>query len=114
MASAYMALTSSGDSYSDFKNAGANDRAAAIGALANTAALFGLMRLDYFREFAEDTMFTAGEVQDATRKLVKGTNAKIVGLDASKAVVKATEKELKDPSKVAKLFNNVKDGATKI
>ena len=48
---AYMALTSSQDAYNSFKEAGASDQAAGIGALASMGALYGLMNIGYFEEW---------------------------------------------------------------
>jgi hypothetical protein len=45
-----MALTSSQDSYSMFKESGANDAVAGIGMLATMGALYELMNLDYFKD----------------------------------------------------------------
>ena len=50
LALAYMAATSAQDTYSAFKEAGASDRAAGLGMLASTAALYKLMNIDYFRD----------------------------------------------------------------
>ena len=48
---AYMALTSGQDAYNSFKEAGASDQTAGIGALASMGALYGLMNIDYFEEW---------------------------------------------------------------
>ena len=48
---AYMALTSGQDAYNSFKEAGASDQAAGIGALASMGALYGLMNIGYFEEW---------------------------------------------------------------
>lgn len=47
----YMALTSSVDSLDVFKNGGMSDRSAGVASLAYTAALFGLMNQDYFKDW---------------------------------------------------------------
>ena len=47
----YLAVTSSQDAYADFKRAGASDAVAGIGMLASTAALYGLMDNDYFKDW---------------------------------------------------------------
>lgn len=47
----YLAVTSSQDAYADFKRAGASDAVAGIGMLASTAALYGLMYNDYFKDW---------------------------------------------------------------
>lgn len=46
---AYMATTSAQQTYSSFKQAGANDRTAGIAMIANVFALWKLMDIDYFR-----------------------------------------------------------------
>ena len=46
----YLALTSSQETYADFRKAGASEEMAGIGMLASTAALYGLMNTDYFRD----------------------------------------------------------------
>jgi hypothetical protein len=46
----YMALTSSTDTYSAFKEAGANDVVAGLGMLATMGALYELMNIDYFKD----------------------------------------------------------------
>ena len=48
LSASYMALTSAQDSYDSFKEAGATDRIAGLGALASFSAMFGLMKTDYF------------------------------------------------------------------
>ena len=50
MAMTYMALTSSTDSYQQFKEAGASDRVAGLGMLATAAAMYGLQNVNYFHE----------------------------------------------------------------
>lgn len=46
---AYMAATSSKEAYQQFKDAGASDQVAGLGMLASITAMYGLMRMDYFR-----------------------------------------------------------------
>ena len=46
----YLALTSSQETYSDFRRAGASEEMAGIGMLASVAALYGLMNTEYFRD----------------------------------------------------------------
>ncbi len=50
MALGYMALTSSTESYSQFKQAGASDRVAGLGAVAVAAGMYALMNTNYFRQ----------------------------------------------------------------
>lgn len=73
----FMAITSSDQVYSDFKEAGASDQAAGIGMLASIGTLYGLMHADYFREW----LFKGGV------------------LDESEApgIIKNLRKELSDP-----------------
>lgn len=50
MAMSYMALTSAADSYQQFKEAGASDRAAGIGMWATAGAMYGLQNVGYFKD----------------------------------------------------------------
>jgi hypothetical protein len=50
LALSYMAVTSASDSYSAFREAGANDTVAGIGMLATMGAMYGLMNVEYFKE----------------------------------------------------------------
>lgn len=60
LALAYMAGTSSIETYSSFMEAGASPRVAGLATLANIAALNGLMRIDYFR----GTLFKGSYLDD--------------------------------------------------
>jgi hypothetical protein len=51
LALAYMAGTSSQQAYSEFKNAGATDAVAGLGMLSVMGGMYGLMNMDYFRNF---------------------------------------------------------------
>jgi hypothetical protein len=51
LALAYMAGTSSQQAYSEFKNAGATDAVAGLGMLSVVGGMYGLMNMDYFRNF---------------------------------------------------------------
>lgn len=58
----YLAVTSSDQAYSEFKQAGASDRAAGIGMLAVTAAFYGLLDNAYFRnQFFKGTFMDESE-----------------------------------------------------
>lgn len=58
----YLAVTSSDQAYSEFKQAGASDRAAGIGMLAVTAAFYGLLDNEYFRnQFFKGTFMDESE-----------------------------------------------------
>jgi len=50
MSLAYMSAISATDTYKEFKDAGASDRAAGLGMIGSMAAMFSLMQVDYFRE----------------------------------------------------------------
>lgn len=52
MSLSYMAATSTAQSFEEFRNAGASDRVAGLGALASSLAIWKLMSIDYFRDFA--------------------------------------------------------------
>ena len=51
LALSYMAVTSASDSYSAFREAGANDTVAGIGMLATMGAMYGLMNVEYFKDW---------------------------------------------------------------
>ena len=51
LALGYMAATSATDSYSAFKDAGATDAVAGIGMLATIGAMYGMMNVDYFKNW---------------------------------------------------------------
>jgi len=46
----YMALTSAEESYSAFKNAGANDSVAGLGFILTAASMYGMMSHSYFKD----------------------------------------------------------------
>lgn len=60
LALAYMAGTSSTETYSSFIEAGANPRVAGLATIANMLALNGLMRIDYFKS----TLFKGSYLDD--------------------------------------------------
>lgn len=51
LALGYMAVTSATDSYSAFKDAGASDAVAGVGMLATIGSMYGLMNVDYFKNW---------------------------------------------------------------
>lgn len=72
LALAYMASTSAQDTYSAFKEAGASDRAAGLGMLASTAALYKLMNIDYFRDnLFKNTFMDDSEIRSITRNVAR-------------------------------------------
>lgn len=72
LALAYMASTSAQDTYSAFKEAGASDRAAGLGMLASTAALYKLMNIDYFRDnLFKNTFMDDSEIRSITRSVAR-------------------------------------------
>ena len=72
LALAYMASTSAQDTYSAFKEAGASDRAAGLGMLASTAALYKLMNIDYFRDnLFKNTFMDDSEIRSITRSIAR-------------------------------------------
>ena len=72
LALAYMAATSAQDTYSAFKEAGASDRAAGLGMLASTAALYKLMNIDYFRDnLFKNTFMDDSEIRSITRSVAR-------------------------------------------
>lgn len=71
----YMAGTSSVDSYDAFKEAGASDRVAGLGILATSAAMYGLMNTNYFRDwFFKGTELDRSKIKNA----IKGSAKEIV------------------------------------
>ena len=72
LALAYMAATSAQDTYSAFKEAGASDRAAGLGMLASTTALYKLMNIDYFRNnLFKNTFMDDSEIRSITRSVAR-------------------------------------------
>lgn len=94
---AYMAGTSSVDSYDAFKEAGASDRIAGLGMIAVMGAFFGLMNNDYFRD-----MWFKGSYLDRTK--VRNTvleAAKNVGIkEFGSTVAKSNEEITKSAAKL--------------
>lgn len=109
----YMALTSAEDSYRDFKDAGANDVTAGLGFLAIASAMFGLMNIDYFKEwlFKNSALGFDPEMRFAWRQFSKEKIAEIskdmekAGLTMGKKA--ATDAETKFVLK--KWYNSAKD-----
>jgi len=71
----YMAATSATDTYSTFKEAGAEDAVAGIATLAYTAGLFGLMNINYFKDMLFTNTWLDEDIamRDTMRQLVKET-----------------------------------------
>lgn len=64
----YMAGTSSSETYSIFKEAGASDRMAGLGTLASIGAMYKLMNTNYFRDFwYEGTALSNKPIKDAIK-----------------------------------------------
>ena len=85
MSLSYMAATSTAQSYAEFKNAGASDQVAGLGALATSLAIWKLMSVDYFKDFVlgdelERTKILPG-IQNAAQEAVEvfGQGAEIQG-----------------------------------
>lgn len=91
LALAYMAATSAQDTYSAFKEAGASDRAAGLGMLVSTAALYKLMNIDYFRNnLLKNTFMDDSEIRSITRNVARAEASEL-----------ATAAELTTPKEVA-------------
>lgn len=89
LALAYMAGTSSQEAYQDFKQAGASDRVAGFAMIANMAALYKLMNIDYFR----DTLFKGSFMDESvTRDPARGV-AQMVNRNMLEAAEHGSEKE---------------------
>ena len=68
----YMSGTSALESYSAFKQAGANDRVAGLGMLATTGAFYKLMSIDYFRDsFFKGSWFDDNNVKSPVWKVAQ-------------------------------------------
>lgn len=68
----YMSGTSALETYSAFKQAGANDRVAGIGMLATAAAFYKLMSIDYFRDsFFKGSWFDDNNVKSPVWKVAQ-------------------------------------------
>ena len=110
----YMALTSSKEAYSEFKRAGADDKTAGIGMLAITAAMFGLMRQDYFRDFMfQDTYMTDSESREAVKAFEKLTRDELVPELVTKQAVDKAKAAL-DQKGLAGFYVSMKDAATNV
>ena len=102
----FMAITSSDQVYSDFKEAGASDQAAGIGMLASIGTLYGLMHADYFREWlfkggVLDESEAPGIVKNLRKELTDPYYAKLLGKDTlskeeAKALYNASSSKLKN------------------
>lgn len=70
---AYMAGTSALESYSAFKQAGADDRVAGLGMLATTFAFYKIMSIDYFRDsFFRGSWFDDNNVKSPVWGVAEG------------------------------------------
>ena len=74
LALAYMAGTSSQQAYSEFKNAGATDAVAGLGMLSVMGGMYGLMNMDYFRNFLFKGTYLD---QNPAKKAVKDLGEKL-------------------------------------
>lgn len=106
MSAAYMALTSAQDSYDSFKAAGATDQVAGLGALASFAAMFGLMKTDYFGQW-----LTKGTIAE-TRSLGQQTAQEFARAIAPEAYRTASGKV--STSVARKLFGKYYDKVNKV
>ena len=99
----FMAITSSEQAYSDFKNAGASDAAAGIGMLASIAALYGLMTSDYFRDqLFKGTVLDESEAVDVIKNYTEVEGKPIIeAISGGNALSK---------KQAVNLFNQLYDG----
>lgn len=99
----FMAITSSEQAYSDFKNAGASDAAAGIGMLASIGALYGLMTSDYFRDqLFKGTVLDESEAVDVIRNYVEAEGKPVIeALSGGAAMSK---------KQAVSLYNKLHDG----
>lgn len=107
----YMALTSSTDTYSAFKEAGANDVVAGLGMLATMGALYELMNIDYFKDaLFKGTWLDESEVNNVIKNYSKDNIKRFIEAETGslKAIdPPATTKEAKT------LFTRIKNGWSK-
>lgn len=87
MSLGYMALTSAEDSLETFKNSGMSDVSAGISMLAYTAAMFGLMNNEYFKDwlFRNSWVNATPEITNAIKD-----NSKIAANAIQKSIKNAT------------------------
>lgn len=106
----YMALTSSTDSYSAFKEAGASDAVAGIGMLATMAGLYGLMSTDYFKDaLFKGSWLDESELNNIIKNYSKDNIERLAQAETGKGInelIKGSKKE------AAGLFNRVKQAVT--
>ncbi len=108
---AYMALTSSQDSYSMFKESGANDAVAGIGMLATMGALYELMNLDYFKDaLFKGSWLDESEANNIIKNYSRDNIARLAEAETGKNIndlVKVSHEE------AANLFMRIKNGVKK-
>lgn len=105
LAQTYMAATSSINTYQDFKNAGATDRAAGVAMLATMGAFWKLMDQDYYKDvlfkgtfldqniYKEASWGLAKQIQESLKSKAV-TLAKETGQDVIDATTKAEAKNI--------------------
>lgn len=99
----FMAITSSEQIYSDFKNAGASDAAAGIGMLASIGALYGLMSTDYFRDqLFKGTVLDESEAVDVIRNYAEAEGKPVIEALSGGAAMSKTQ--------AVSLYNKLHDG----
>lgn len=110
LSASYMALTSAQDSYDSFKEAGATDRVAGLGALASFSAMFGLMKTDYFGGWlTKDTIAEVKSVGKQTAQEFAETVVPQIYRDATGSVTPTVAKKLfgKYYDKINKVMRDV-------
>lgn len=106
MAMSYMALTSAADTYQQFKEAGASDRAAGIGMWATAGAYYGLQNVGYFKDALQKGTWLDPELNRApVRAMAKSLNKRALEIGKNpnvkesrnffKKVFKRTQDEIK-------------------
>lgn len=108
----YMALTSGQDSYDTFKEAGASDRVAGYGFLANILALRGLLGIDYFRNnLLKNTYMDESGIRAPLLKAVEEISPKLIA-EGEQAVTRESAQKFID--KVSKFYQTkLLNGLTK-
>ena len=104
----YMALTSSTDTYSAFKEAGASDAVAGLGMLATMGALYELMNIDYFKDaLFKGTWLDESEANNVIKNYSRENLTRLLEAETGTTIDKLTAAT---PEEAANLFTKVKNG----
>lgn len=112
---AYMAGTSSMESYEAFKAAGASDQTAGLGMLATMGAMWKLMNKDYFRDFWYEGSYLASRpfkevIQGSAKQVAEKTGFKTTTKVTAKTIQENANWVRKTQDKLYKAFSKIKPG----